>query len=51
MASLFCIAHRGGPIHHQHTSPENSLEAIRRSLALGVDAVEIDIWQIGSGDN
>ncbi len=47
MASLFCIAHRGGPIHHHHTSPENSLEAIRRSLELGVDAIEIDIWQIG----
>jgi glycerophosphoryl diester phosphodiesterase len=37
---LYCIAHRGGP------GPENSLEAIRRSLALGVDAIEIDIWQV-----
>jgi len=46
MASLFCIAHRGGPIHNAYTSPENSLEAIRRSLELGVDAIEIDIWQI-----
>jgi glycerophosphoryl diester phosphodiesterase len=36
--NLFCIAHRGGP------GPENSLEAIEKSLALGVDAIEIDIW-------
>jgi len=35
-----CIAHRGGP------GPENSLEAIERSLALGVKALEIDIWQL-----
>lgn len=46
MPSLFCIAHRGGPIIGDHVSPENSLEAITRSLALGVDAIEIDIWQI-----
>lgn len=37
-SSLYCIAHRGGP------GPENSLEAIDRSLALGVDAIEIDLW-------
>src|SRR5690606_37369250 len=46
MASLFCIAHRGGPMHNAHTSPENSLEAIRRRLELRVDAIEIAIWQI-----
>lgn len=46
MSSLFCIAHRGGPIIGDQTSPENSLEAIARSLALGVDAIEIDIWQV-----
>src|SRR5690606_12459710 len=46
MSSLLCIAHRGGPILNDHVSPENSLEAIRRSLDLGVDAIEIDIWQI-----
>lgn len=46
MAKLFCIAHRGGPIISEHTSPENSLEAIERSLALGVDAIEIDIWLV-----
>lgn len=47
MSALFCIAHRGGPVIGDHTSPENSLEAITRSLELGVDAIEIDIWQIG----
>lgn len=46
MSSLFCIAHRGGPILKDRTSPENSLAAIRHSLDLGVDAIEIDIWQI-----
>ena len=35
-----CIAHRGGP------GPENSLEAIERSLTLGIEALEIDIWQL-----
>lgn len=46
MPSLFCIAHRGGPIIGNDVSPENSLQAIARSLELGVDAIEIDIWQI-----
>lgn len=46
MPSLFCIAHRGGPIIGDRVSPENSLEAIQRSLDLGVDAIEIDIWYI-----
>lgn len=46
MSPLFCIAHRGGPVIGNHVSPENSLEAIARSLDLGVDAIEIDIWQI-----
>jgi glycerophosphoryl diester phosphodiesterase len=46
MSSLLCIAHRGGPIIGNQISPENSLEAIQRSLELGVDAIEIDIWQI-----
>lgn len=40
-SELYCIAHRGGP------GPENSLEAIDRSLALGVDAIEIDLWHLG----
>lgn len=46
MTGLFCIAHRGGPIIDQQISPENSLEAITHSLALGVDAIEIDIWLV-----
>lgn len=37
---LYCIAHRGG------SGPENSLAAIRHSLELGVDAIEIDVWWI-----
>ncbi|MDQ2077587.1 glycerophosphodiester phosphodiesterase [Marinimicrobium sp. ABcell2] len=41
---LLCIAHRGGP-GTEH-SPENSLEAIKKSLDLGVDAIEIDIWYV-----
>lgn len=35
-----CIAHRGGE------APENSLAAIRHSLALGVPAIEVDIWNL-----
>lgn len=35
-----CIAHRGGP------GPENSLEAIEHSLDMGLEALEIDIWQL-----
>ena len=46
MVPLFCIAHRGGPIIGDNISPENSLQAIRASLDLGVDAIEIDIWNI-----
>ncbi len=37
---MLCIAHRGGP------GPENSLEAIRRSLAMRAPAIEIDVWQV-----
>lgn len=37
---MLCIAHRGGP------GPENSLEGIRRSLSMGVPAIEIDVWQL-----
>lgn len=46
MHPLTCIAHRGGPVHHQVTYPENSLAAIKASLALGVDAIEIDVWAL-----
>lgn len=46
MSAILCIAHRGGPVIGDHISPENSLEAIGRSLDLGVDAIEIDIFQV-----
>lgn len=48
MTPLTCIAHRGGHLDHADPKrpPENSLEAIRYSLSCGVDAIEIDIWQI-----
>ena len=39
---LFNIAHRGG----KSVAPENSLAAIAHAVALGVDAVEIDLWAI-----
>lgn len=45
MPTLTCIAHRGGHLDNP-SSPENSLEAIQCSLALGVNAIEIDIWNI-----
>ncbi len=40
---LLCFAHRGGRGH----GTENTLDTIRQSLALGVDAIEIDVWLIG----
>jgi len=46
MPKLTCIAHRGGPLMNNEPLPENSLAAISRALAAGVDAVEIDIYQI-----
>ncbi|RYZ81603.1 MAG: glycerophosphodiester phosphodiesterase [Moraxellaceae bacterium] len=46
MASLMCIAHRGGPLMNDQPLPENSLAAISRALDAGVDAVEIDIYQV-----
>lgn len=46
MKPLLCIAHRGGPAAGSESLPENSLAAIKRALALGVYAVEIDIFQI-----
>ncbi|WP_299982433.1 glycerophosphodiester phosphodiesterase [uncultured Pseudoteredinibacter sp.] len=38
---LFCIAHRGGSQRY-----ENTLRAISRALELGVDAIEIDVWNV-----
>ncbi len=43
---LLCIAHRGGPQMAPSPLPENSLAAIARALALGVYAIEIDVFQI-----
>lgn len=40
---LLCFAHRGGRGH----GTENTLETIKKSLALEVDAIEIDVWLIG----
>jgi len=47
MSKLTCIAHRGGPLMNNQPLPENSLAAITRALDAGVDAVEIDIYQVG----
>jgi len=46
MAKLTCIAHRGGPLMNDQPLPENSLAAISRALDAGVDAIEIDIYQV-----
>jgi len=46
MGALFCIAHRGGPLMNNQPLPENSLAAIKRALDAGVDAIEIDIYQV-----
>jgi glycerophosphoryl diester phosphodiesterase len=46
MTKLTCIAHRGGPLMNNQPLPENSLAAIARALDAGVDAVEIDIYQV-----
>lgn len=40
---LLCIAHRGGRGH----GTENTLATIEKSLDLGVDGIEIDVWQVG----
>ena len=46
MSGLMCIAHRGGPLMNDQPLPENSLAAIARALDAGVDAIEIDIYQV-----
>lgn len=38
--SPLCIAHRGGE------GPENSREAVEHSLASGVPAIEVDVWNL-----
>lgn len=42
-SSLTCIAHRGGRL----LGTENTLATIEKALELGVDAIEIDAWQVG----
>jgi len=44
--ALACIAHRGGPLAGETALPENSLAAIERALSMGVDAIEIDVFQV-----
>lgn len=39
---LLCVAHRGGRSHFS----ENTLGAFAHSLELGVDAIELDVWQV-----
>jgi len=43
MPNFPCIGHRGT----KGLEPENTLRAIRRALALGVDGVEIDVYLAG----
>lgn len=42
MTKLLCIAHRGGRAH----GTENTLATIEKSLDLGADGIEIDVWQV-----
>lgn len=39
---MLCIGHRGAMGHE----PENTLLSIRKALALGVDAIEIDVYNV-----
>lgn len=39
------FAHRGGSL----LAPENTIEAIRMAVALGADAVEIDVYKVADG--
>lgn len=43
MHNFTIFAHRGGLGH----GPENALSTIATSLALGVEAIEIDLWLVG----
>ncbi|WP_439133504.1 glycerophosphodiester phosphodiesterase [Pseudomaricurvus sp.] len=40
---LLCIAHRGG----SQQFSENTLAAFEESLNIGVDAIELDVWNLG----
>lgn len=37
-----CIGHRGA----RGLAPENTLSAVRAAMAAGVDAIEVDVWQV-----
>ena len=39
---MLCIGHRGAMGHE----PENTLLSVRKALSLGVDAVEIDVYNV-----
>ena len=39
---MLCIGHRGAMGHE----PENTLLSVRKALALGVDAIEIDVYNV-----
>ena len=41
---LLCIGHRGAMGHE----PENTILSINKAISLGVDAVEIDVHQVGN---
>jgi Glycerophosphoryl diester phosphodiesterase len=41
-----CIAHRG----FREVNPENTLAAVESAVAVGADAIELDIRRCGSGD-
>lgn len=43
-SGITCVAHRGGP--GDNYKKENSIAAIKNSLAMGVPAIEIDVWQV-----
>lgn len=45
-SSLFCVAHRGGPLINEARLPDNSVAALARALALPVPAIEIDVFQV-----
>jgi len=45
-AGMHCIAHRG----FAGRFPENTLAAVRRSVAAGADGVEVDVRRCGSGE-
>lgn len=46
MKRPWIIAHRGDSV----SAPENTLAAFEKALRTGVDGVELDIWQCGSGE-